>query len=96
MAADTHQIVTLVVFFFGVALSMWRWPQADRWHVVLCVIAAALWCGLLLFEPRTRTAGFGFTVFFFIIGLSRSFQRRFGLRRQFSDRSLSVGGDGFC
>jgi hypothetical protein len=96
MAADTHQIVTLVVFFFGVALSMWRWPQADRWHVVLCVIAAALWCGLLLFELRTRTAGFGFTVFFFIIGPSRSFQRRFGLRRQFSDRSLSVGGDGSC
>ena len=81
MAGDTHQIVTLFVFFFGVALSMWRWPQADRWHVVLCVIAAALWCGLLLFEPRTRTPGFGFTIFFLSIGLSRPFQRRIDLRR---------------
>ena len=82
MAADTHQIVSLFVFFFGVALSVWRWPQADRWHVVLCVIAAALWCGLLLFEPRTRTLGFGFIVLnFLMIGLSRPFQRRSDLQR---------------
>jgi hypothetical protein len=82
MAADNHQIVTLFVFFFGVALSMWRWPQADRWHVVLCVIAAALWCGLLLFEPRTRTLGFGFIVInVLILGLSRPFQRRADLQR---------------
>ena len=82
MAADFHQIATLFVFFFGVALCMWRWPQGDRWHVVLCVIAAELWCGLLVFEPRTRTPGFGFIVInFLIIGVSRPFQRHFDLRR---------------
>jgi drug/metabolite transporter (DMT)-like permease len=82
MAADTHQIVTLFMFFFGVALCVWRWPQGDRWHVVLCVIAAALWCGVLLFEPRTRTIGFGFIVMnFLMIGLSRPFRRPFDLQR---------------
>ena len=75
--ADTHQIVTLFVFFFGVALCFWRVPQADRWHVVLCVVAAALWCSLLLFEPRTRTSGFGFTaVAFLVCALSQPFQRQ--------------------
>jgi hypothetical protein len=77
VASDTHQIVTLFVFFFGVALCFWRVPQADRWHVVLCVIAAALWCGLLLFEPRTRTPPFGFVVVtFLVIGMSQPFRRR--------------------
>jgi hypothetical protein len=81
MAADIHNIVTLFVFFLGVALAMWRWPQADRWHVVLCLIAAALWCGLPLFEPRTRSAGFGFIVIYFlIVALSKPFRRRVDLR----------------
>jgi hypothetical protein len=76
MASDTHQIATLFVFFFGVTLCMWRLPHADRWHVALCVIAAALWCSLLLFEPRTRTLGFGLIVgSFLVIALSRPFRR---------------------
>ena len=82
MDADTHQIIALVIFFLGVALCMWRAPQADRWHVVLCVIATAVWSGLLVFEPRTRTPIFGFIVIsFLIVGFSKSFQRRFSLRR---------------
>jgi len=81
MAADTHQVITLFVFFFGVALSMWRWPQADRWHVMLCVIAVVLWCGLPWFEPSMRTTDYGFIVAnFLIIGLSRTFRRRVDLR----------------
>jgi hypothetical protein len=80
MAADTSQIVTLFGFFFGVGLCMWRWPQGDRWHVGLCVIAAALWCGLLLFEAGTRTPGFFIVITFLIIGLSRR-PRRFDLTR---------------
>ena len=77
MAADARQIATLFVFFVGVALCMWRWPQADRWHVVLSVIAATLWGGLLLFEPRTRTPGFGFIVAYILsIGLLRIRVRR--------------------
>lgn len=76
MAPDIHQVATLLVFFLGVALCMWRLPHGDRWHAALCVIAAALWCSLLLFEPRTRTFGYGLIVSnFLIIALSRPFQR---------------------
>jgi hypothetical protein len=78
MATDIRQIVTLFVFFAGVALCVWRWPQADRGHVVLCIIAAALWSSLPTFEPSTRTPGFGFIVLYFLlIALSRPFRRRF-------------------
>ena len=82
MAVDIHQIVILFIFFFGVALCMWRAPRADRWHVLLCVIAATLWSGLLVFEPRTRTLGCGVVVAtFLIIGLSKPIQARFLTRR---------------
>ena len=77
MATDTRQVITLFVFFLGVGLCLWRVPQADRWHFVLCAIAAALWCGLLLFEPRTRTPGYGFTVVTFLTcALAQPLQRR--------------------
>jgi hypothetical protein len=43
--------------------------------VVLCVVAAALWFGLLIFEPRTRTLSFGFAVSSFLaIGLFKAFR----------------------
>jgi Na+/H+ antiporter NhaD/arsenite permease-like protein len=72
MSADASQLATVFVFFVGVALCFWRIPQADRWHLALCGVAAALWGGLLLFEPRTRTPGYGFaTVTFLICALSR-------------------------
>ena len=72
MTTDIQQVVTLFVFFLGVALCFVRWPQADRWHVVLCFIAAGLWLICLLLEPRTRTFGFGLIVAnFLIIALSR-------------------------
>ena len=81
MATDTQQVVTLFLFFLGVALCFWRWPQADRWHVVLCIVAAGLWAGCLLLEPRTRTLGFLMIVSnFLIIALARPFQRRLDLR----------------
>lgn len=52
-------------------------PQADRWHVVLCLVAAALWSSLLLLVPGTRTLSFGFaTVTFLAIGLSQAFNLR--------------------
>lgn len=79
MAADTQQIVVLFPFFLGVALSFWRWPQADRRHVVLCIVALGLWVGCLLLEPRTRTFGFLMIVSnFVIIALSRPIRRHFG------------------
>ena len=77
MAPDLHQIITLCVFFLGVALCFWRFPQADRWHVSLCFIAAGLWGGLLFFEPRTRTVMFGVcTVMWLATALSQPFRRR--------------------
>lgn len=79
--ADTPSITTLFVFFFGVALCFWRVAQADRWHVVLCLVATGLWCGLLLFDPATRKPMFGVaTSTFLIIGLAQYFQRRAGSR----------------
>lgn len=77
MASDARQIVTLFVFFFGIALVMWRAPQRDRSHLALRTVAAALWCGLLLFEPRTRTPAYGFAVVSFLVfGLGQPFRRR--------------------
>jgi len=75
MVADI-QIATLFMFFLGVACCFLRWPQGDRWHVALCIVAAALWTGCLLLEPRTRTFMFGFIVLSFLsIGLSRPLNR---------------------
>ena len=75
--AETPHVSTLVVFFLGVALCLWRAPQADRRHVILCLIAAGLWCVLLIVDPGTRKPGFGFTTATFLfIGLSQPFRRR--------------------
>jgi hypothetical protein len=81
MPPDVRQIITMTVFLFATALCMWRRPKADRGHVMLCVIAAALWVGLLFFEPRTRTVMYGITVATFLLsGLSVFFQHRFHAR----------------
>ena len=76
MAADTQQIITLFVFFLGVVLCFWRFPQGDRLHIGSCFVAAGLWCGVLFFEPRARTVMFGVTtVTWLITALSRPFRR---------------------
>jgi hypothetical protein len=77
MASDTHQIPTLLLFFTALALSMWRWPQGDRWHVVLTTLAAILWASVWVLEPRTRTFGYGLIVGNFLsIALARPFRLR--------------------
>jgi hypothetical protein len=77
--ADTLNIVTLFLFFFGVALCFWRVPQADRWHLVLCLVAAGLWGSLPLLNPSTRTPMFAVvTSSFLIMALAQYFQRRTG------------------
>jgi hypothetical protein len=53
-------MITLSLFLLGVALCLWRAPHGDRLHVILCLFAATLWCGLLLFDPATRSPMFGF------------------------------------
>ena len=76
MAANA-QLAPLFLFFLGMALCLWRLPQSDRLHPILCGVAAALWCAVLLIEPRARTPIYGFTVLMFLRGaLSRPFQRR--------------------
>ena len=76
MANTPETIVTLFVFFLALALCFLRWPQGDRWHVVLCLVAAGLWSGLLLFVTDTRTPSFGLTAFFVVVGLGRPLQLR--------------------
>jgi hypothetical protein len=73
---EAPNAITLVVFFLGVALCMWRLPRADRSHVVLCSIAGLLWCKLPLFDPSTRSLGYPFVVATFLgIGLSQRFRK---------------------
>ena len=85
--ADTRDIVTLFVFFFGLALCFWRAPQADRWHVILCFIAAGLWSSLLLLNPSTRNPMYGVAVSVFLIsGLTQYFRRRAESRSSRSNR----------
>jgi hypothetical protein len=64
-------MTVLFVFFLRVALCFLRASHADRWHIVLCFVAAALWGSLLLFVPGTRTLMFGLAALsFLIVGLS--------------------------
>jgi hypothetical protein len=77
MASDVSQLATLFLFFFAMDLCLWRAPQADQRHVILCGITAALWCGILLFEPRTRMSGYALIVVTFLItALAPAFRRR--------------------
>jgi uncharacterized membrane protein len=88
MALDTRQLATGLLFFVGVALSMWRWPQGDRWHRLLCAAAALLWCALPVVEPTTRTPAYGFVVLGFLwISVSRSrFSTRGSIARERDSR----------
>ena len=74
---NSPNIVTLFLFFFGLALCFWRAPQADRWHLILCLVAAGLWGSLLLLDPSTRTPMFGVaTSTFLIIAFAQYVRRR--------------------
>ena len=89
MASDSSGIITLFVFFLGLALCMWRKPHGDRWHVALCVAAGTLWCVLPLFEPGMRSPVYGFIVAgFLIVGLAEPVQRRMASARSVTRRSL--------
>ncbi len=88
MDLDT-QLIVLFVFFLGVGLCFWRIPQADRWHVILCFIAAAIWGSLLWRVPSLRTLPFVVSALtFFGIGVLQPFQGSFASRfRQLTRRS---------
>ncbi|HMJ81927.1 MAG TPA: hypothetical protein VK504_02100 [Vicinamibacterales bacterium] len=79
MASDVSQLATLFLFFVAMGLCLWRAPRADQRHVILCGIAAALWCDILLFEPRTPISGYAFIVVTFLItALAPAYRRRAG------------------
>jgi hypothetical protein len=64
-------MITFSLFLLGMALCLWRAPQGGWLHVILRSVAATLWCGLLLFDPATRTPMFGFAVSMFLWAGSR-------------------------
>ena len=51
-------MMVLSMFFAGVVLCFLRAPKGDRWHAAFCAVAVALWLGVLMIEPRARTAMF--------------------------------------
>ena len=70
-------VIPLLLFFVGLALCFWRIPQADRWHVILCMIAGVRWFTLPIFEPTMRRSGYPLVVTSFLIfGLSQRLRRR--------------------
>jgi hypothetical protein len=74
---NSANIAPLLLFFLGVALCFWRTPQADRWHVMLCVVAAVLWCSLPVFEPSMRRTGYWLvSASFLILSLTQPLRRR--------------------
>jgi hypothetical protein len=79
MSLDT-QMIALILFFSGVGMTMWRVPQADRWHLVLCVAALGLWVTLAVLLPPLRTPGYLVTASGFVaFGLLRYLGRDFNL-----------------
>ena len=66
--------LALFVFYVGLVLCGWRKRQADRWHIVLCMTAIALWSGTLLFLPATRLPMLGVAAITFL-SLASPFQR---------------------
>lgn len=65
---DERDLATLVGWLAGLTLMMWRSPGGAR---LSCVIGAAVWLALPLWEPALRTVWhFGLTAAFFVAGLS--------------------------
>jgi hypothetical protein len=74
-------LASLFLFFVGLGVCFWRAPYADRRHLMLCLLAGALWCTLPLFEPSMRRPGYGFVVAsFLIIGLTQPLRDRLAQR----------------
>ena len=66
---DERDLATLVGWLAGLTLMVWRWPGGAR---LPCVIGAAVWLALPLWEPALRTVWhFGLTVAFVVAGLAR-------------------------
>ena len=52
---DGNSLITLVLWFAALGLVMWRWPNGDRFKPRACVLAAAIWVGLALWDRALRT-----------------------------------------
>lgn len=66
---DERGLATLVGWLAGLTLMVWRSPGGGR---LACVIGAAVWLALPLWEPSLRMVWhFGLTVAFLVGGLAR-------------------------
>ena len=66
---NERDLATLVFWLAGATLMVWRSRGGDR---LPCVVGAAVWCALPLWEPSLRTAWhFGLTAAFLAAGLVR-------------------------
>ena len=66
---DERDLPTLVFWLAGLTLMVWRSRGGAR---LPCVVGAAVWCALPLWEPSLRTAWhFGLTAAFLLAGLAR-------------------------
>ena len=69
-------IVPLLLFFVALAICFWRAPQADRLHVMLCLVAGCIWAALPVFEPSMRRSGYALIVAMFLVtGLMQPLRR---------------------
>ena len=65
---DERDLATLVGWLAGLTLMVWRRPGGVR---LSCIIGAAVWLALPLWEPSLRTAWhFGLTAAFLVAGLA--------------------------
>jgi hypothetical protein len=77
--ANSSNVVPLILFFIGTGLCLWRAPQADRWHAILCVLAGVFWGVLPIFDAPMRSSGYALVVAsFLIVGLTQPMRRRAG------------------
>ena len=63
-------MVPLILFFVALAICFWRIPQADRLHVMLCLVAGSIWAALPVFEPSMRRSGYALVAFALTFGAS--------------------------
>ena len=77
---DERDLLVFVGWLVGLTLMVCRWPAGARCPRAVCVVGAAIWCALPLWEPAMRTAWyFGLAAAFLVAGLAR--------------RPLPAGGD---
>jgi hypothetical protein len=65
--ATPPELLPSILFFVALAICFWRTPQADRLHVMLCLVAGSIWAALPVFEPSMRRSGYALVVTGFLM-----------------------------